>query len=240
VAPAVKKTVRFTNVVERSGEPQVHTLWVPPEKDPELQRAQKAHRVMTIERPASGGKTDVGFVGFDASPAARNKNAQYLIFPKSLKRFEGARVVGIKFDLVSQPKLASADRLKHFAEPTPKARGKKSAWPPANSVPTKKSGPKTDGTQEDEGAKLPQVIPFAPPPVESKRAKEPALAARAAAVAETKVETAATTPAAEAGKATRREAALLREVRAAMKELQRGKSVAAYQRLERAVSKAES
>jgi hypothetical protein len=116
VARAGIKTVRFTQVVERSGQPQVHTLWLPPDKDPELQRAQKAHRVMTIESGGAGGKTDVGRVGF--SPDSK-RPAQFLIFPKSLKTFEGARVVGIKFDLVAQPKLAAVNPVKH-ARSTPR------------------------------------------------------------------------------------------------------------------------
>ena len=77
----------------------MHTLWLPPDKDPELQRAQKAHRVMTIEPGSSGSKADAGTVGFERDA----KLGQFLIFPKSLKPFDGARVVGIKFDLIAEP-----------------------------------------------------------------------------------------------------------------------------------------
>jgi hypothetical protein len=48
---------------------------------------------MTIQKTESG--TDFGMVGFKES-----KNASYLVFPKSLKRFENNRVVGINWDLV--------------------------------------------------------------------------------------------------------------------------------------------
>jgi hypothetical protein len=95
VARAGQKTVRFTRVVERSGKPHVHTLWVAPEKDAELQRALEAHRVMAVEPAGTAGKTDLGVVGF---AAREHQGAQILIFPKSLKPFEGARVVGVKFD----------------------------------------------------------------------------------------------------------------------------------------------
>src|SRR4051812_14282521 len=102
------KTVRFTRIVERSGQPHVHTLWLPPDKDPELKHAIAGHRVMSIVRSTRGGKTDSGVVGFDAN----ERNAQLLIFPKSLRAFEGAHVVGIKFDLVEQAKLARATSVR--------------------------------------------------------------------------------------------------------------------------------
>jgi hypothetical protein len=219
VAAAARKTVRFTQVVERSGQPQPHTLWLPPEKDPALKRAIAADRVMTIEAAAGGGKTDVGVVGFDRAHAG---NGQFLIFPKSLKRFAGARVVGIKFDLVEQPKLAAPATLKAFAR-TP-GPGRK-----------KHQGPEPTPVHE------PEEEPEEPPIV---RPKPPA---RAASHAQAKVTSAAktsqairqreTAPArAKPAGPTAAESALLREVRAAIKELQRGKSVAAYERLQRAAA----
>ena len=50
---------------------------------------------MTIQRSESG--TEFGMVGFKQA-----KDVRYLVFPKSLKRFENRRVVGINWDLVSQ------------------------------------------------------------------------------------------------------------------------------------------
>jgi len=50
---------------------------------------------MTIQRTDSG--TEFGIVGFK-----QTKDARYLVFPKSLKRFENRRVVGINWDLVSR------------------------------------------------------------------------------------------------------------------------------------------
>ena len=208
------KTVRFAQIVERSGQPQVHTLWLPPEKDPELKRAQKAHRVMTV-MPGGGGKTDVGFIGFDP---AHPKNGQFLIFPKSLKAFEGARVVGIKFDLVAQPKLAKATALKNAAVPVRQSARRTS--PPSADPAGKRRRRRT--TNDDD-----KIVSFGPPPAASYR--PPAQLPRSIA------------PSTVAAKATRHRPAatrtLIREVRAAMKELKTGKSVAAYQRLERAVSR---
>jgi hypothetical protein len=49
---------------------------------------------MTIRASESG--TDFGVVGFHKQKAA----ARYLAFPKSLKRFEGKRIIGIDWALV--------------------------------------------------------------------------------------------------------------------------------------------
>jgi len=87
------KNVRFSELVEKGGKPEPYTLWQKPNADRHFQSALKNHRVMTIQKSDSG--TEFGIVGFKQS-----KTASYLIFPKSLKRFENARVVGIKWDLV--------------------------------------------------------------------------------------------------------------------------------------------
>jgi len=87
------KTVRFSEVVEQAGKPEPYTLWQKPAADRHLQSALKNHRVMTIQQSESG--SEFGMVGFKQA-----KNASYLIFPKSLKRYENNRVVGLKWDLV--------------------------------------------------------------------------------------------------------------------------------------------
>jgi len=56
---------------------------------------------MTIVQTAGGGKADCGTIGFDRTHA---QGAQILIFPKSLRTFENAKIIGIDFDLVEQPK----------------------------------------------------------------------------------------------------------------------------------------
>jgi hypothetical protein len=177
-------------VVARSGEPHVHTLWVAPEKDPEFSRARKADRVMTVQR--GSGTTDFGTVGFEAGHAGEK---QYLVFPKTLKRFAGARVVGIKFDLVTQPKAVPA-KAEQIGRAPKRRRGK----PPAG---------------RSTGAMRARVIPFDRP----KRDEEPSH----------------TAPSPARPNAPARATDLHAEIRAAMKELKAGKSVAAYQRLERAL-----
>jgi hypothetical protein len=87
------KTVRFAQVVEKAGGPEVYTLWQKPAQDRHLQSLIKNHRIMTIQK--SDGGTEFGVVGFK-----ERKGASYLEFPKSLKRFENKRIIGIKWDLV--------------------------------------------------------------------------------------------------------------------------------------------
>lgn len=119
------KSVRFSEVVEHSGRPQVHALWIAPEEDPEFQRVRKADRVMTIE-PRGHGKADCGVVGFDAN---RQRGSQILVFPKSLKRYDGREVVGIKFDLVEQPATESGGNPAGWKPPERKRRGAKPRGP---------------------------------------------------------------------------------------------------------------
>ena len=89
------KTARFLQVVEDSGKPQVYTLWQKPSADRHLQAQIKKNRVMTILKSESG--TDFGIVGFKES-----REARYLVFPKSLKRFADKRIIGIDWALVRE------------------------------------------------------------------------------------------------------------------------------------------
>ena len=89
------KTARFSQIIEKCGKPQVYTLWQKPSADRHLQAQIKKTRVMTILKSESG--TDFGIVGFKES-----KEARYLIFPKSLKRFAEKRIIGIDWALVRE------------------------------------------------------------------------------------------------------------------------------------------
>ena len=87
------KTARFRDVVEKCGQPEIHTLWLKPEKDKRFQVMVKNNRIMTVKASETG--TEFGSVGFH-----KEKGARYLAFPKPLKRFEGMRIVGIDWLLV--------------------------------------------------------------------------------------------------------------------------------------------
>jgi hypothetical protein len=87
------KTARFAVIVEKCGRPEVYTLWVKPKADRHFQSLLKNNRVMTVRSTESG--TDYGEVGFHQKNGAR-----FLAFPKSLKRLEAQRIVGIDWALV--------------------------------------------------------------------------------------------------------------------------------------------
>jgi len=87
------KTARFAQVVEKCGKPEVYTLWQKPASDRHLQSQIKNYRVMTIQKSES--ETEFGIVDFK-----ERRGARYLVFSKSLKRFENKRIVGINWDLV--------------------------------------------------------------------------------------------------------------------------------------------
>jgi len=76
-----------------AGKPEPYTLWQKPRQDRHLQSEIKNNRIMTIQKSEAG--SEFGMVGFK-----EKKGANYLIFPKSLKRFENRRIVGINWDLV--------------------------------------------------------------------------------------------------------------------------------------------
>ncbi len=89
------KTARFSQIIEKCGKPQVYTLWQKPSADRHFQSQIKRVRLMTILKSESG--TDFGIVAFKES-----REARYLIFPKSLKRFAEKRIIGIDWALVQE------------------------------------------------------------------------------------------------------------------------------------------
>ncbi len=89
------KTARFSQIVEKCGKPQVYTLWQKPSTDRHLQAQIKKNRVMTVLKSETG--TDFGIIGLKES-----KEARYLIFPKSLKRFAEKRIIGVDWSLVRE------------------------------------------------------------------------------------------------------------------------------------------
>ena len=99
------KTARFAAVVEVAGTPDTHLLLVSPEKDKALQAAIRTHRVMTVHQELVGNKADHGTVDFEPGRAR-----QFLIFPKSISKFKGIRVVGIKYDLLEAGRLPRNER----------------------------------------------------------------------------------------------------------------------------------
>ena len=89
------KTIRFSQIVEESGQPNIYTLWQKPAADRRFQAQLKSNRVMTVQRSESG--TDFALVGFK-----ERKGATYLVFSKSLKSFADKRVIGINWTLIHE------------------------------------------------------------------------------------------------------------------------------------------
>jgi hypothetical protein len=89
------KTARFSQIVEKCGQPNVYTLWQKPAADQRFQAQLTNNRVMTVQKSESG--TDFGIIGFKES-----KGARYLVFPESLKQFVDKRVVGVDWTLVRE------------------------------------------------------------------------------------------------------------------------------------------
>jgi len=108
-------TARFAAVVQQAGAPEQVIPWKDPARDPKFQKAIRENRVMTITLPTVGTKKDFGVVGFE-----REKNAAFLIFPNSLKKFAGKRIVGIKYSLLAAAK-AEGKPVKAVA-PKPQVR----------------------------------------------------------------------------------------------------------------------
>ena len=123
-------TVRFQKIVATAGKPSLHLLWMDPAKDPVLQKAVQAFRVMTLHQRPFGAKTDFGTIGFE-----KNVAGQVLIFPKSLKPFAGKRVVGVKYDSIVWAAASEGQPASPETRP-PKAAGK--SKPEAAKAPAEK------------------------------------------------------------------------------------------------------
>lgn len=157
------KSARFSTILRECGAPQLHLLLADPAGDRALQAAIKARRVMTVIQTPAGSRADSGIVGFE--PGA---NRQFLVFPKSLREFEGARVVGIQYDSIvpgatdHRPPAARKQRsISRASAPARKASRKKPAPPAsaANVVPFESPGRRGEEDDADEAlAALRQVV----------------------------------------------------------------------------------
>jgi len=102
IKPPSTKTVRFASVVAAAGKPEVYLPLFDPKKDRTFMRAVREHRVLSIRQDPASKRQDYGTVGFD-----EHGHFTYLVFPKSLAAFRDARVVGIKYEVVSGSSVRS-------------------------------------------------------------------------------------------------------------------------------------
>lgn len=137
------KAVRFTEVVKAAGKPDVHLLLTEPALDRVLQKAVRAHRVMTVHQTAVGNKADHGIVGL-----VEGVKGQLLIFPRSLRAFESSQVVGIKYDLLKRDPPSARSPLPKTRRPSSK-RSSRRKVPAAKVIPFPLSshGSEGDGTE---------------------------------------------------------------------------------------------
>ncbi len=224
------KTARFAKVVKASGAPETYLLWLPPAKDKIFQRGLKEHRVMTLHQELRGGKKDYGRVGFHEEP-----NAQFIIFPKSLRRFEDRRIVGIDYDLFaknsrssSTPKVVSRERkivpLKSKRQAAPDRVANQAAnvfkFPGPNPPPDVAPAEASDRESARKPIRRGQGQ-------RSKKAKPPKLSLP---VDETQPERARAAV----------DPRFVSEIKNAMKEIRSGKSVMAYERLKTLLAEAKN
>lgn len=131
-----------------------------PAKDASLQKAIKASRVMTVHQ--THGAAHYGTIGFE-----KTVTGQVLIFPKSLKKFEGARVVGVKYELFDDSPVPKSQRYPppkpaRAAKPKPtsnvakaKSRSEEKRAPASDKVvPFPHPSPKEDDDDEVDTAEL--------------------------------------------------------------------------------------
>lgn len=91
------KTAKFSEIVKRCGEPSIYLTWLDPARDKTLKRAVAEHRLMTLHQELHGGKKDYGTVGF-----LKDRRAQLLVFPKSLRRFTDRKVIAVDYSLIAK------------------------------------------------------------------------------------------------------------------------------------------
>jgi hypothetical protein len=119
------KNVRFSDLVKASGRPQIVTLWTVPGDNPEIKKAIRENRILSVKQDPRSNKKEFGKIGF-----REEKNFSYFIFPKSLQLTKEAHVVGIKYDLVDQPKVTDVVTKKDWRKP----KAKKGQRPVSDSV----------------------------------------------------------------------------------------------------------
>jgi hypothetical protein len=149
-------TVRFTQVVEKSGKPEVYLLMS--ETDKTFHDALEGNRIMSLVGGVDGAKTEYGLVGYD-----KKRRGQLLLFPRSLKPFTDSRVVGIKFDLFSE----ATESQPQAGSVAPRVKAKKS--PPEK----KKIEKKAVELKPPVRATSKKVIPFPKKPEDSDEEKTP-------------------------------------------------------------------
>jgi hypothetical protein len=113
-------SVRFSELVKRYGQPEIKLLWTNPKEDRAFMSAVEQGRVLTLFQDPGSKHRDVGEIGFH-----QKQHASYLFFPKRLDERAGVKVVGIKYDLITEPEVKGANLYKATREQARKKRSTK-------------------------------------------------------------------------------------------------------------------
>jgi hypothetical protein len=152
------KQIRFTQLVKAAGRPHPATLWVAdPAKDPEFKKAIDDNRLVTVHHANAGAKTESGEIGFVKGGAA-----SYLIFPKALPMAPGARVIGLKFDMLDEPEVKDPVKIKEAAAKPKTERVKtivEKTPPPKKEEPEEKESRKSELARDPEPKPKPEPRP---------------------------------------------------------------------------------
>jgi outer membrane biosynthesis protein TonB len=138
--------------VEKAGQPESYTLWTKPDQDKAFAAFLRQNRVMSVHQETVGAKADYGSVGY-----TQDRHGSLLVFPKSLKSFEGKRIIGIKYDELKG--ATSADPEPYRAAPQKKSR---------------KRRPPRKGPEEKKAALQKEPRPTKPAPAPKPKKEKPA------------------------------------------------------------------
>jgi len=134
------KQVRFGKILEAGGKPEAYLAFSDPDKDPSFMRAAKESRVVTIKQEPTSKHKDFGIVGY-----VKEKYATYLIFPKSLREFDGQRVIGIDYSILQSADVRIGGKVPApRKKPEPKKAKTKSAAIPKPEPPRPAPKPKPE------------------------------------------------------------------------------------------------
>ncbi len=202
-------TARFSQVLAKSGTPHVHLTWTTPTRDKTLRAAVEHCRLLTVHQNARGQKKDFGLVGLHPG-----KSVQYLVFPKSLRAFAGKRVVGIDYAAVAEDSL------------TPVAKSSITPRPHAKPAEGRDVSPRRPSTAAPSGDRTRGPLPK---PSRPETAGFPTPSRKASLPKADIVAFSSPPPSPAPAKASPWRDA----VRQAAADLKRGKTIAAYDRLQR-------
>jgi hypothetical protein len=143
------KSVRFSKVVKKCGRPEVYLLMS--DADPDFHKAVGAGKILSLSDEAHGSGTEYGSVGYN-----KKRHGQLLLFPKSLKSFADAKIIGIKYDLFDEDRSNDKEAPSGREKKTKKAKVKA----PKPMAPAKPAAKAPKAKKADPIPTVKKLIPF--------------------------------------------------------------------------------